>query len=643
MTSFALLAIGALAGLLAGWFIGSRRREPSDGRIERELRDQISNRQSELSSLRGELGQAVSARASAETARDGSQRALAEAHEAGRAAHDATLAAQIKAEGELASLRQSYAETGTRLATAEAELSAQQKLVSSLQEAAVEQRKLHEQFATKAASEEVKTVADLDLVRATLADANSRLSQATAELKARDESLSEAQKALAESKAQGVAEVTRALAEKERAAAAIRELDAAMARRGSDLATAQAQLEAEKNALVSVRGERDGLIADRTRLQDQVLELRNRTGELEAQAKFLAERLTAERSQMEIIQEKFGKEFEAISNKLLVDSSSKFSQQSSESLEKLLTPLRENLTSFKASLDTTRSEAAVQSAVLKENIAKIGSEAATLSKALKGDAKTLGNWGENMLDQLLEKSGLQKDVHYRRQRGEKGLEGDQKYLDVVIDLPEKRHLIIDSKVSLRAFEEMINSTDETLRMECLDRHVEATRRHIRELGDKRYHDTHGINTPDFVLMYIPIEAAYFSAIAREPTLFAEGLDRDVVLITNSTLLATLRTVSNVWRLADQQKNAIEIADRGGKLYDKFVGFIEDLAGVGEALNDGQRAWEAATNKLHTGTGNLVRQAEQLKSLGAKASKSLPAVMLENSGSTSTAPQLSRPS
>jgi DNA recombination protein RmuC len=180
-------------------------------------------------------------------------------------------------------------------------------------------------------------------------------------------------------------------------------------------------------------------------------------------------------------------------------------------------------------------------------------------------------------------------------------------------------------------------------MEQLDRHVEATRRHIRELGDKRYHDTHGINTPDFVLMYIPIEAAYFSAIAREPALFAEGLERNVVLITNSTLLATLRTVSNVWRLADQQKNAIEIADRGGKLYDKFVGFIEDLGNVGEALNDGQRAWEAANNKLHTGAGNLVRQAEQLKSLGAKASKALPAALVEKAGPAEPVARLGGPS
>jgi DNA recombination protein RmuC len=171
----------------------------------------------------------------------------------------------------------------------------------------------------------------------------------------------------------------------------------------------------------------------------------------------------------------------------------------------------------------------------------------------------------------------------------------------------------------------------------LNRHVELLRKHFRELGAKRYHDIHGINTPDFVIMYVPIEAAFFAAVAREPELFAEALDHNVVLITNSTLLATLRTVSHVWRLADQQKHVFEIADRGGKLYDKFVGFVEDLQGVGKALDEARKTWEAAENKLHTGSGSLVRQTQQLKTLGAKATKSLPPNLLERSeqGATDT--------
>jgi DNA recombination protein RmuC len=364
-------------------------------------------------------------------------------------------------------------------------------------------------------------------------------------------------------------------------------------------------------------------------LQDQLLALNQRNGELGAELKSLNERLTTERQQLETIQEKFRKEFEAISNRLILDNASRFNQQSTESLGKLLTPLKETLGEFKTSLDTTRKETATHSALLKDQISRIGAEAANLSKALKGDVKALGNWGENMLDQILEKSGLQRDLHYRRQRGTKDAEGDQRFLDVIVDFPEKKgNLVIDSKVSLRAYEESMNAADDAARFAGRDRHVEALRKHFRDLGAKRYQDIHGINTPDFVLMYVPIEAAFFAAVAREPGLFAEALDRNVVLITNSTLLATLRTVAHVWRLADQQKHALEIADRGGKLYDKFVGFVEDLQAIGDSLSKAGKAWEDATAKLHTGSGNLISQTEKLKQLGAKAAKSLPNTLLE---------------
>ena len=363
-------------------------------------------------------------------------------------------------------------------------------------------------------------------------------------------------------------------------------------------------------------------------LQDQLLALNQRNGELGAELKSLNERLTTERQQLEIIQKKFHQEFEAISNKLILDNTNRFNQQSTESLGKLLMPLKETLGEFKTSLETTRKETATHSALLKEQISRIGTEAANLSKALKGDVKALGNWGENMLDQILEKSGLQRDVHYRRQRGAKDVEGDQRFLDVIVELPEKRNLVIDSKVSLRAYEESVNTSGDVERLTALDRHVEALRKHFCDLGEKRYQDIHGINTPDFVLMYVPIEAAFFAAMARAPGLFAEALDENVVLTTNSTLLATLRTVAHVWRLADQQKHVLEIADRGGKLYDKFVGFVEDLQAVGDSLGKARKAWEDASTKLHTGSGNLISQTEKLKQLGAKAAKSLPNALLE---------------
>jgi DNA recombination protein RmuC len=368
------------------------------------------------------------------------------------------------------------------------------------------------------------------------------------------------------------------------------------------------------------------------KLRGQFSEASNARAAAEAkqaeQLAFFKQQLATERAQIETIQEKFRKEFEAVSNKLMVDNTSRFNQQSAESLGKLLAPLKETFGEFKSSLENTRKETATHSALLKEQISRISAEAANLSKALKGDVKVLGNWGENMLDQILEKSGLQRDIHYRRQRGAKDVEGDQRFLDVIVELPEKRNLIVDSKVSLRAYEESVNGVDDAAKLAGLDRHAEALRKHFRDLGAKRYQDIHGINTPDFVLMYVPIEAAFFAAMARTPGLFAEALDNNVVLTTNSTLLATLRTVSHVWRLADQQKYALEIADRGGKLYDKFVGFVEDLQNVGKSLDDAQKAWERASNKLQTGPGNLIRQTEQLKTLGAKAAKSMPPSIVE---------------
>ncbi len=376
-----------------------------------------------------------------------------------------------------------------------------------------------------------------------------------------------------------------------------------------------------KQRELELRSEREQANANAARLE-------KRNGELDSELTFLKEQLSAERQQIETIQERFRKEFETISTKLIAENTSNLNRQSAESLENVLKPLKEKLGEFKASLDKTHDATTTNSALLKEQVSRIGAEAANLSRALKGDVKVLGNWGENMLDQILEKSGLQKDIHYHRQRSAKDAEGDQRFLDVIVELPERRNLVIDSKVSLRAYEESVNAPDDAARLAGLDRHVEALRKHFRDLGAKRYQDIHGINTPDFVLMYVPIEAAFFAAIAREPRLFAEALDHNVVLITNSTLLATLRTVAHVWRLADQQKHVLEIADRGGKLYDKFAGFVEDLQAVGDALGKARNAWEDASTKLHTGSGNLVSQTEKLKQLGARAAKSLPNALLE---------------
>jgi DNA recombination protein RmuC len=348
----------------------------------------------------------------------------------------------------------------------------------------------------------------------------------------------------------------------------------------------------------------------------------------------LNERLSREREEFIRTQEQLRKDFEAVSHRLLVENATHFKQQSSESLEKLLAPLRENLKDFRTRLEETHKDAAAHNAILKDQIARIGAEAGNLARALKGDVKVLGNWGEQRLEQILEKAGLQEGLHYERQQAATSAapgedEARRRFLDVVVKLPEGRCLVIDSKVSLAAYEAHVNATDDPAAAALhLQRHVEALRKHVRDLGAKRYHELYGIQTPDFVLMYVPLESAYFAALAQEPGLFAEALERNVVLITNSTLLATLRTVAHVWRLAAQQENAAEIARRGGALYDKFCGFISDLEAVGKSLAASQGAYDEAMKKLHTGRGNLLRQAEDLKKLGARAAKALPAPLLE---------------
>jgi DNA recombination protein RmuC len=380
------------------------------------------------------------------------------------------------------------------------------------------------------------------------------------------------------------------------------------------------QLAARETALADLRGQLGASEKSRATLDEKVVALN--------------ERLERERAELMKTQEQLRKDFEAVSHRLLVENATHFKQQSHESLEKLLAPLRENLKDFRTRLEETHKDAATHNAVLKEQIARIGTEAENLSRALKGDVKVLGNWGEQRLDQILEKAGLQQEVHYERQQSATSAapgedEAQRRFLDVVVKLPEGRCLVIDSKVSLSAYEAHVNaSADPAAAAAHLQRHIEALRKHVRDLGAKRYHELYGIQTPDFVLMYVPLESAYFAALAQEPALFAEALERNVVLITNSTLLATLRTVAHVWRLAAQQENAAEIARRGGALYDKFCGFITDLEDVGRALGASQRSYDEAIKKLHTGRGNLLRQAEDLKKLGARAAKSLPAPLLD---------------
>ncbi|MDG2369431.1 MAG: DNA recombination protein RmuC, partial [Flavobacteriales bacterium] len=259
---------------------------------------------------------------------------------------------------------------------------------------------------------------------------------------------------------------------------------------------------------------------------------------------------------------------------------------------------------------------------------QLSQDAVNLTKALKGDSKTQGDWGEIQLEVLLEKSGLMDGVHFSTQGGYKDEEGKLKKPDCIVNLPDNKHLIIDSKVSLTAYEAYYNAEDEVSKNAALKKHVESIRKHFAELSGKDYPSLYGINAPDHVLMFVPVEPALMLALHEDQRIYLDALDKNIVLISNSTLLATLSTIASIWKQEDQKRNVLEIAKEGGLLYDKFEGFVSDLLSVGKSLQNSQDSYQEAMNKLVDGRGNIIKKVENLKSLGAKTKKSLPQKVLD---------------
>ena len=265
---------------------------------------------------------------------------------------------------------------------------------------------------------------------------------------------------------------------------------------------------------------------------------------------------------------------------------------------------------------------------------KISEDANNLTKALKGDVKKQGNWGEVVLERILENSGLEKDREYKTQVSITGESGTRYQPDVVIYLPENKHVIIDSKVSLVAYENLVNATESEDQERFMKEHIRSIKSHIKELSDKQYFKLDGLNSPEYVLMFLPIEASFSIAVREDTELFSYAWDNKIVIVSPSTLIATLLTISSIWRQENQTRNAMEIARKSGDLYDKFVGLMEDLVDLGKKLKTTQAAYENSMNKLVDGKGNLIRRTEELKTLGAKASKSLPTNLLDRSVNSS---------
>lgn len=379
----------------------------------------------------------------------------------------------------------------------------------------------------------------------------------------------------------------------------------------------------------------------RTELQEKQQELRQLSAEFAAQERdvqFWREKLAAQQQEIEQLQERARVEFTNLANQLLEEKSAKFTAQNQQQMHELLNPLREKIKDFEESIERKFIDEAKDRISLKTEIEhlrqlnqQLSQDANNLASALKGDSKSQGDWGEFRLELLLEKAGLIKDIHYRTQASFADSDGQQKRPDFIVELPDSKHLIIDSKVSLTAFEQFFNCADEPERQQYLKAHVDSIRRHIKDLSDKNYQHLYQINSPDYLLLFIPLESAFAVASQYDNRLFLDALDRNIVIVTTTTLLATMRTVSYIWKQEKQKSNVLEIARQSGLLYDKFCAFVEDLRDIGQRLDSAQAAYSNAMNKLVESRkfgDTLVGRAEKIRELGAKASKQLPQELLD---------------
>ncbi|AIN74254.1 DNA recombination protein RmuC [Flavobacterium psychrophilum] len=350
----------------------------------------------------------------------------------------------------------------------------------------------------------------------------------------------------------------------------------------------------------------------------------------EADFDSLLEKNKDQKQEVEQLQEKFTKEFENLANKILEEKTNKFTEQNKENMKNILTPLQDKILHFEKKVEDTHKESIDYHAALRQQIlglsemnAQMSKETLNLTKALKGDSKMQGNWGELVLERVLEKSGLEKGREYIVQQSFTTAEGNRVFPDVVINLPDGKKMIVDSKVSLTAYEKYINEEDDILKSGYLKEHINSIKRHVEQLGDKNYHDLYQMESPDFVLLFIPIEPAFALALNEDTTLYNKAFEKNIVIVTPSTLLATLRTIDSMWANQKQQENALEIARQAGALYDKFEGFVADLIKIGKKIDESKIEYSGAMNKLIEGKGNLVTSVEKLKKMGAKAKKSLP--------------------
>jgi len=348
--------------------------------------------------------------------------------------------------------------------------------------------------------------------------------------------------------------------------------------------------------------------------------------------KNLREKLETNKIEVKELQEKFTKDFEILASKILEEKSSKFTAKNQENIQSILAPLQEKIHHFEKKVEDTHKESIDRHAALRQQIIglaelnkKMSNEALNLTRALKGDSKTQGNWGELILERVLEKSGLEKGREYELEKSF-NVDDDKRSRrrpDVIIHLPDNKKMIIDSKVSLTAYEQYVNAETEEDRSTYLKSHLLSLHRHVTQLSAKQYETLYEIESPDFVLLFVPIEPAFAVAINADEQLYNKAFEKNIVIVTPSTLLATLRTIDSMWNNEKQQRNAIEIARQAGALYDKFEGLYQDLLNIGKKLDGAKVDYSKAINKLSEGRGNLISSIQKIKTMGAKAKKALP--------------------
>tara|TARA_Y100000310_G_scaffold345734_1_gene469012 strand:+ start:5931 stop:7283 length:1353 start_codon:yes stop_codon:yes gene_type:complete len=395
------------------------------------------------------------------------------------------------------------------------------------------------------------------------------------------------------------------------------------------------QLEQERSQKLSE--ELSQLNSELREEREKFINMNSDYSSLRANYNNLQERLQEQKEEVKSLQDRFAAEFKNLANEIFEEKSKKFTDQNKTNLDHLLKPLGDKLSEFERKVEQTNKDSLERSTALREQILalrelnqKMSKEAENLTKALKGDTKVQGNWGEIILERILEKSGLEKDREYFIQESFTSEEGRRLRPDVIIKLPDNKNLVIDSKASLTAYEKYMNTDDDQEREQYLKEHLTSLKAHIKGLSEKNYHKLFDTGTLDYVLMFVPIESAFALLVQHGGELYNEAHNKNIIIVSPATLIATLRTVASIWKHEYQNRNALEIAKQGGALYDKFVSFAEDLLKVGQNLKQTQGAYSEAMKKLSEGNGNLVRRTELLKELGAKASKNIDQRLLDRS-------------